>query len=551
MIDYKQKVKDKKEEQSELESRWIADEELLYLDKYIMKDVAGNPVPDIVNVTLNRPAVFAANIISALGSTVEQVVVESEDKNIDTAYIEDFQKRAFASANSGLRVQGRTLLNPFFDTQLCIRGRAAARCLFQMINGELVTDIAPWDARYVTYEMGTNGLEWAAYETTRTKAMLEVEYPDITVTGKSIKVLDVWDTEHNEVWVADKKIFEQEHPFGFCPVVIQIVPLGYGSILLGTNRIKHEGESIFFLIRDVTSELNRLISIMQTLNLKAVKPPMKQKKLGGGKPAKYEDVTGMGAVTAMEPTEDIVPIDYGDAQRSAQMAYGMMDKAMQEGSLSSIDLGTLQFQLSAVALIEIGEGRDQVFIPRLSAKASINQQLAEMFTKQVGLIGGSIGLGVSGHKRNFDVSKLEGEYETTYRYLVKDAKVDAARFSMAASAGYLIPDKAKRRDILQREDPDEDERQLRWEEAEKLSPAIKMRRTIETLIEMEEDEEAQLMSDEMGINLEQMLSGNLQQQPKPEEPQKPQPMMPMFGGGSSAKKASMLQQTPRATVEEE
>ncbi|KKK48196.1 hypothetical protein LCGC14_3147560, partial [marine sediment metagenome] len=82
------------------------DEHLVYLFEYVMKDADYKDVPNIINVTLNRPAVFAANIISALGTTSEQRVVESDDKNIDTAYIEDFHKAAFAHANDRLRRQG-------------------------------------------------------------------------------------------------------------------------------------------------------------------------------------------------------------------------------------------------------------------------------------------------------------------------------------------------------------------------------------------------------------------------------------------------------------
>ncbi len=538
-MDYKQKVKDKQGEQAELLTRWKADEELLYLEKYVMKDAGGkNVVPDIVNVTLNRPAVFAANIIAALGTTSEQRVVESEVKDFDTTYIEDFQKRAFAAANHRLKVQGKILLNPFFDTQFCIRGRGAARCYFYMKDDILIPDIAPWDARYVTYEIGVDGLEWGGYETMRTKAAIEAEYEKelnhfrYTVSGKSSNILDVWDTEHNEVWFAGKKIVEQEHPFGFCPVVIQIVPLGYGAILLGTDQMKNEGESIFFLIRDVISELNRLASIMQTLNLKSVKPPIKLKKRGGGKGSKYDDVMDMATATTMDIDEDIQTIDFGDAQRSAQTAIALIDTAIKEGSLSSADLGLIGSPpASGIRAIIAGENRDQVIHPRLEAKGGMNQQLAGMLTRQVILIGGSVELGVPGHKRTFETSKLEGEYETTYKYTAKSPVTDAGLYSLAAAAGDSLSKKYKRENIYQLQDPDGEENQLRWEEAEMLSPAIKMFRTLETLIDMDEDVEAELMSEELGVNLEQMLAGEISQQPKPEKAQEPKQVMPMFGGG--------------------
>ncbi|GAG52989.1 unnamed protein product, partial [marine sediment metagenome] len=224
------------------------------------------------------------------------------------------------------------------------------------------------------------------------------------------------------------------------------------------DQMKNEGESIFFLVRDVIVELNRLASIMQTLNLTSVKPPIKQKKIGGGKPSKHEDLTGMGTVTVMEPGEDVIPIDFGDAQRSADLAYRMFDTAIKEGSLSSADLGLIGSPpASGIRAIIAGENKDQILHPRLEAKGLINTQLAEMFTKQVILIGGSVELGVPGHKRSFDVGKLEGEYETTYKYTAKSPVTDAGLYSLAAAAGNSLSKKYKRENIYQLDDPDGEE----------------------------------------------------------------------------------------------
>ena len=307
-------------------------------------------------------------------------------------------------------------------------------------------------------------------------------------------------------------------------------------MLADTDSLEHQGESIFFLIRHVIPELNRLISIMQTLNLTSVKPPIQERAKDGRTttPRDYEDVTGIGSSSVVDAEGGITRIDFGDAQRSANIAYGMMDKAMQEGSLSSFDLGTFTQPMSAIALIEIGEGRDQIFLPRLAAKELLNVQLAEMFTAQVLQIGGSIELGTKGHKRTFETSKLEGEYETTYKYFVKSPAIDAGRYSVAAAAGNLISTKTKREDILQLQDPDGEGRQLRWEEAERISPTIKMHRTIKTLIELDEDAEAKLLLGELGVTLKQMLSGEITQIPKPAPEQEPKQVVPMFGGGGGA-----------------
>ena len=528
-MDYPKLVKEQESNNTDLYQRMKDDEDLLYLSKYVMKDADNKPVKNIINVTLNRPAVFAANIISALGATSEQRVVETEDKNLDTAYIEDFQKTAFGAANDRLRRQGRPQLNPFADTQLSIRGRSAARCIFQIVDGVLVPEIAPWDTRFVTYEMGVDGLKWAAYKTIRSKGAIEAEY-GIVIADKKSEVIDVWHMEGNEVWVAGDKILEQKHSFGFTPVAIQVVSLGYGAILLGDDRVKNDGESIFFLIRDVIPELNRLASIVQTQNLKSVRPPVSQKIKGKGKPGKYDDIMGLGANTAMEPGDSIEPINFGDALRSATMLLGIIDDAIGEGSLSSADLGTIGSPpASGIRAIIAGENRDQVVHPRLEGKALLNESLTEMFTQQVIQIGGSIELGIAGHKRTFQTSKLDGEYTTTYKYTAKSPVTDAGLYSLAAAAGDSLSNKYKMENIYQLDDPDGEARQKRWEEAERLSPAIKINRTIKALTEMDEGFEAELMSAEMGVSLEQMLAGETTQQ-KPEKTDDPTQVLSLFGG---------------------
>ena len=549
---FDKRVKNQEEINSELYLRMLGDEHLVYLFEYVMRDADLKKVPNIINVTLNRPAVFAANIISALGTTSEQRVVESDDKNLDTSEIEEFQKAAFAQANDRLRRQGRPQINPFFDIQLSIRGRGAARCIFQMVDDVLEADISPWDTRFVTYEMGVKGLDFAAYTTRRAKDVIEAEYGElinhfkVTFPTAGGKVLDGWDTEHNEVWVEGKKIFEQEHSFGFTPVVIQVVSLGYGAILLGDDRIRNEGESIFFLIRGVIPELNRLASIMQTLNLKSVLAPQtwKSKEGQGATPPKHEDVTGLGAITAADIGGGAEAVNFGDAQRSATLALAMFDNAIGEGSLSSADLGTIGSPpASGIRAIIAGENRDQVVAPRLEAKALLNESLAEMFTEQVIQIGGSVELGVRGHKRTFQTSKLAGEYTTTYKYTAKSPITDAGLFSLAAAAGSLVSEKYKREDILQLQDPEGEKKQLRLEEAERLSPAIKINRIIKDLVDMGEDFEAELLSAEMGINLKRMLAGDIGQQPKPEKKDEPTQVLSLFGGGGGG--------TPRTTPEGE
>ena len=123
------------------------------------------------------------------------------------------------------------------------------------------------------------------------------------------------------------------------------------------------------------------------------------------------------------------------------------------------DIGDPRQPFSAVALVEIGETRGRLLLPRLAAKSLLNESLAEMFTKQVIQIGGSVELGPHGHKRTFQVSKLDSEYSTEYKYFIKSPKEDIARSSIAAALGELVSMKYKRENILQLEDPEGEQRQ--------------------------------------------------------------------------------------------
>lgn len=550
-MDYMKAVKEKRDQWGNLFKRMDNDRDLVYLVPYVMKDLRDQKVPGVINVTHNRPAVFMAKVVSALGLTSEQLIIESEDKNIDTAMIEEFQRLAFRSANAKLAKEGGKQLEPYFDYHACIRGRVAARCLFRMKDGILIPDIKGWDSRFVFYETGSNGLDWAALEVRKSRGQIESEEwakeKKFKLEKKSAIVTDIWHTEGNEVYVDSKKVYEQEHRFGFTPVAVQTVTLG--SMLADEGSLEHEGESIFFLIRGLVTELNRLLSILQTINMKLVKGSKQYASKEGPQatPPGYED-TETGTVIATDIGGGIQPVQIADIQRATIYCLSQINTALQEGSLSSVDLGTLAFQLSAVALIEIGEGRDQVYMPRLVAKGLLKKQLAEMLTRQVIQLGlPSIELGTPGHKRSFDVSKLDGEYEVDFKYSPKSPKIDVARYSVAGAAERYLDPESILRDIIQAEDPEGIMRKRYYYMAEKISPAVMRRRVVEALIEEDRDEEAKLLADEAGVELEKLLAGELPTPTAPEE-KPPEPMLPLFGKGgglSSAKKAAEIEATPR------
>ena len=541
MPNYLDLVKEKESEFWNLTRRMDTDKGLQYLDKYVMRDKDNVAVPNMINITLPDTAIFFAEIVSRLGDATEQIKVTSESKSLDTASIEKFQKASYSAANDRRRLQGLPSLNVHTDEQVCARGRVGRRILFRMEGGVLIPDITPWDMRFVTYDFDETGLKWAAYKTERTKAMILAEY-DIITKGKTAIVLDVWDKDHNEVWIDNKLVLEQFHlpnekrSFGFTPVAIQVVPLG--SMLADEDSLEHSGESLFFLIRDLVPEINRLMTIAQTINMRLVHGAYVYKNIVGvgGEAPEYDDATAIGGMTSIGTAEDIDPLLIQDIQRAFTELSRELNTRLQRGSISNLDLGILgSTPPSGVSLLAAKAERDTVYRPRINTKSLLNETTAEMFTKQVIQIGGSVELGPDGHKQTFQTSKLTGEYQTEYKYFVKSPELDAGAVTLAAAYGDLIPERAKRREILQREDPDEDELWLSWERLGRIFPTVQMNRDIRNTIKLAEDGvegaelDAEIASATMGKTIEQVLSGDVEV-PKPEDEQVPKQVIPLLGG---------------------
>ena len=568
MPNYKELIEEQDEEMGALDARWQADADLLYLKDYVMEgppDVAGkrHVIPGIVNATLNRPAIFGETVVSVLGAVKEQIVVESNNANFDTSKIEEFYTTALQAANMRLLKQGKPLLNPFTDAQLCFRGRTGRRILFREENGILVPDTANWDGRYIRYGRDDNGLKWAALKMKRSKRQIEEKY-GITITEKEGTVLDVWDTEHNEVWVDDEIVREPKHNCGFTPVVFQIVPIGYGNILLDDGNAKNEGESIFSLIRGVIPQLNSLLSIMETLNFLSVKRPAQGASQAGGQTEwpEYDDVFKPGSLTAVEIGGGIKTIDFGDALRAAELAYNMLEKAIQEGGYTDFDIGNVRQPFSAVALLTIGEGRDQRYLPRLAAKELLNIATVDMIRKQCQQIGGTLRFGEEGNIQTFNSSILSGQWTTGFRYFPKDPKKDLARMALATQAKEWYPRKYIYENVLQVEDPVGMEDNWYSQVAEDIDLNVLKHRIIMKLIKKadEGDENAEqewrIMAAGMGWSIEQIKAGILPPQLKMPEAKPAIPLLPEGGrvGGtipSSAKRAGELRRTPQERAPEE
>lgn len=543
-INYLQLHKDKKDEIRDLNRRRDTDNELVTTRNYVLKDAADRKIDDVLHVTMNRLNIFKAYVEASLNKADEKVKVESENANIDTSVIEEFIMSYYRQANRRLMVRGDWLLEPFMDQQSCMRGEAAILVVTQMLTGAegpfYDANITNWDTRYMTYDRAPEGLAWGGYEIEMTRGTIEGQpwAREIGFVSPSDKadVIDLWTPKENIIYVKEEVAFRQKNPFGYVPICVQRVPIG--SMLADKDSLKYQAESIFFLVRGLIDQYNMCISILQTLNLKAIKAALQQPLKPGQEPSDYSDVASMGSNTAtFEGQISLIP--YGDARNSMIIALQEINKALDDGTLSRIALGELPGELSAVALVQIEKGQGQVFMPRLGNRGLLKQQGAEMAIRQTIALGqGSVEVGTPGHKRTVKVKDLEGDYEIKFVYANKDPDTEFARVRMAKEYQDVLPELTILEDILKRDDPQGDFRGLSIQRAIASSPVLQKYERLIALREAEDlgDEKAAEMGDllemELNITIEQLQSGQL---PREEE----QPEQPELGNPRNSNTAAM------------
>ncbi|MEE8472949.1 MAG: hypothetical protein V3S82_07255 [Dehalococcoidia bacterium] len=539
MVDIKE-VLEKQNTFRGLFNRMDDDRDLYYLSKYVMRDKDNRDVPGVINLTLNIPAVFAGHVMSALGAASQQVVVEGEGiSDEQKGQVRGFVNAAVESTDLRLMRQAKPRLQPFFTEQVCIRGSAAARVCWRMENGVLIADTEPVDTRHFVYQTGRGGLKWAAQRMTLSRAEMEDQFPAASSSlrdRKDYEIWDVWDDEANVVYHGNTKLTEQENTYGYPPFIFQAVPLG--SMLQDRESFEHRGESIFFLIRDLIPEFNRIASIYQTLNMASFKGAKTWHSKSGPSAEPPDDVDELGNITSADIGGGVEMVPSADIKEAGRLLHGLLDELIQAGSQSRLDYGNIPFPLSGVAMIELGEKGDQIFLPRLGAVGLIFQQLADMVIDQVRGLDGPIELGRKGHKRRWEVSALEGEYGIEYRYTVRSTKTENARFSMAAAAEKYLDEDTILRDLIRAEDPEKIRRKRRVDLAEKTIPKVALYREARAAIDEGETVLASIIGEELGFSIEEIGTGRVAG-PRQGPPETPEdiPLLPQgpAGGGVGRK----------------
>lgn len=531
-------ITDKEKELNDRYKRQDVDAGLAKRTPYILKDFAGKKIDRTESITLPKAAIFANRANALLSSASPQTIVEGEKMDDKaTSKIEEFSEDVYLSIDEYLNGRGEIDLFPFQAQHANLRGGISARIYLRKEEDKLIPDVVPWDTRYVSADEG-----WASLLTYKSKEMIEREVWGAEavgkISGKKAKVRDLWTPDEEVIFIDEKFATALDNPWGYVPVVTQLSPAGLQ--FQDQDKLKYSGESIFWLDRDLYVWSNKCASILATMNMEALHPPY-QRVVGDVDTEKSADYPGDArSVTDTIAKLELVP--KRDLMNSTRTFWAIIDSHIQQGSFSTIEFGTLQFPLSAVALEDLAEGRHLVLTPGLQTLAMFYRAATRMIIKQFIALKESASFGASGRERKYQPKDFEGDYSITYKYFQSSKRDKLARLSEAqASLPLPVSDDYRRREILELENPDGEAIKVRAEQAEKLDPILLLLHQVHSLIDEEQQVEAQLVF----RKLKRLLRGqDILPQPAPTAPPaKGGPQIPLLGketgggGGGARRKA--------------
>jgi hypothetical protein len=311
--------------------------------------------------------------------------------------------------------------------------------------------------------------------------------------------VDFWDTEKNVVFIDKNIIREQPNPYKYVPFVCVVCPTGSS---LGTkDAIEHQGESLLWANRDLWDKKNEAATILRTITIDSLFGALQYESTHGENMPKpgaspYKPKT----IHGVEKGAGYKPIPLADIKNATRLFYSVLEASLQRGSLAAVDYGTLNFPLSSLAITRLTGSRDDIFLPRIEAKARFHQALSRMIIKQCVQLDQKLELGQEGSKNTYTKADLEGDYSIKYTFFTKSKEQDIADLQIAnAAQGFLSPDTI-RREILKLQDPDGEDAKWKAAQAEKIDEVLFLFNRADSLLE-EKSGQKPSITDQFGAKI--------------------------------------------------
>lgn len=484
--------------------RMDEDEALWTAEPFTLRDSKGDELHDVENVTLPDARIYGEKVIAVLNETVENISIngQRDGKVLDskkTKIIEDFFHDNLYIADGRQNDILMPGLDPYFWEQIAIRGGTFARILLAQDHHGYDPDILPLDRYKVRYGLGRRGFTWFAFWDTLSREEVLDEYPGYTMKGDFVLRWDYWNSQEEIIFLDGDFYAAYDNLLGYPPFIGELCQ--QGTYLETTARaLRMRGDSIFSSSRELYPHLNKIASILQTQGMLSLAPPQ-QLLSKSGKKLPGKPIYRLGNILALEVGEELSKIEAPDIIGSMRFFQGMLGGTLQRATLTHVEWGNLQFQLSNVALATLGTAARQVYSPRLHTMERFKRKMEKEIRSQFIRFDMTADIGRTGNKHTYTKADLEGNFTVDFEYLTALPEEIAASYGLADMAQRWMDDKSIRRVILKYRDPDDVSEKYMVQTAQRVSKALALFTMAKALDEQAESEKRPELKDQARILL--------------------------------------------------
>jgi len=518
-----EKVNKKEQEFDDLYKQMDEDYDLWNVKK---RDFDTHPMA--INITSNDPRSLSDRVQAYLiGSKLQLTVLPPENHPAPNAKeVANKEERlyhfGFEQADIRLRrILEAKLLNSLAWFAL-VRGVIAARVLvYPDAEGNIMWDFLGLDPRYLTFEIGRDGLAWVAYKTFRSPQSLKDDYKfeGGSSNEKGIEVLDYWDREINATIAISGggktgNTLQDPIKHGLSEIPIIIVPVSMSPRICDSSGIKITswGQSVFAPNRLSYKQVDELRTILAThAHLLAKSPTVFQRE--AGQPP-YTLPPGdipyyAGATMVLPPGVTATRLPVPDIPHSLETAIGLGRGDIQRATYSDIEMGQLSFQLSGTALRMLKAEIDKVVGPRKQALVDTYTDMCRMIKKQVVEQGLTIAVKtVSGDSyATYDMvpELLDNDFYIGADFVIQNAweELEAYQLAQMAMQNKLMSRETAMNDILKIQDTKAELEKMIIEEVEAMSPELKLFKAGEIYTRTGQERELAIVAQELQQILQQ------------------------------------------------
>ena len=370
MTDSMKRFKDAFEMLADAHSRQEEDLDLYHLEPFSVTDLNGVALNDVYNLTSTRPKVYADRLIGMLSnSDVQPKVLHKGKADKVSAELEEKWLFLRNAIDSWLAVQKEPPLLTCLAGRAVLAGSVATVVYPYEEEGEMIPHVLPWDTQLVGYEIGRKGISIAGYKTTRSKQSILDEYQE-EISEKTAEVVDIWLPDSHEVYVKGKlvKPDNTKHILKYVPVAINLC--GSSAWHKTEGYLKYVGESCFGGIRDIIKGYNRLISILNTINMYSFTVAIQFANEQGGQ-----------GRLGVEPKEGNMLISTGLNDRFLTLPI----PEIRQATLMLKEVLDAEWIYATLPLMEYGEMSNQETVAQITTKAAKTASAIKPFKKAIEL----------------------------------------------------------------------------------------------------------------------------------------------------------------------